>query len=417
LNEQSQELDLQSLEVSAQRHRRGGIEVFVASIPIGELGHCLPVPDPSHKFPGNRTVDRAHAESFADYWMSNPRWATPPLLLDTTSELADSFMVVGNVGEVDLGKLRIPSNAYGVLAILDGQHRILGWDIAAKRIAAALSSSQKAIEQAHVLGDTHAMAVAQDAQSTHQALARRLATEHITAEIYQGVPGDEHRQFFSDIATNAKGITKSTTAAFDQRELVNRVAAALAASHPLIEGAVDFEKDRTVGASEKLISAKNLGDIIRACCVGFDSRASRRVEQTLDADQVTSVTTRFLDVLSGDVPNVARVAVGDMTAAQFRATSLAASPTVLRCLAGAFRIMCVERSDSGSVAVIVDRELDFHYLLRDLRESWEFPLSSVWLDTGYFPHAASRAPSSRSQDLRGLTLKFAEWAQQGVPDS
>jgi len=409
------ELHKTSLEVSAQHHQRGGIEVFVVSLPIGELGRCLPTPDPSHKFPGNRTVDRAHAESFADYWMSNPRWATPPLLLDTLSMLVETFSAAGHVGEVGFGRLQMPSDADGVLAILDGQHRILGWDIAANRIESGLRSSEKAVEQAHLLGDSCAMKEAESRLHEYRELATRLATEHITAEIYQGVPGDEHRQFFSDIATNAKGITKSTTAAFDQRGLVNRVAAELAGSHPLIEGAVDFEKDRTAGSSEKLISAKNLGDIIRACCVGFDSRASRRVEQTLDSEDVKLATTRFLDILSGDIPEVARVAVGDLTAAQFRASSLAASPTVLRCLAGAFRILCVERSESGEVTVVADRERDFHYLLRDLQDSWGLPLSPMWLSTGHFPHAASRAPSSRSQDLRGLTLKLVEWARDGVP--
>ncbi|WP_291382953.1 DNA sulfur modification protein DndB [Demequina sp.] len=209
------ELRPENLEVATQRHQRGGIEVFVVSLPIGELGRCLPIPDPSHKFPDNRTVDRAHAESFADYWMSNTCGATPPLLPDTVSMLADAFSAVGHVGEVELGLLQMPSDVNGVLAILDGQYRTLGWDIAGNRIASALRSSEKTLERAHLLGDSRAMKYAESRLHGYRGLAKRLATEHITAETYLGVPGDESRQFYTDIATNAEGITKSTTTAFD----------------------------------------------------------------------------------------------------------------------------------------------------------------------------------------------------------
>ncbi|WP_283770206.1 DNA sulfur modification protein DndB [Cellulomonas hominis] len=399
----------------AHRYSRGGIAVFVVAVPLQAIAELLPEPDPAHKFPGNRRVDLAHAEGFSLYWQHNERWATPPLLLDTEARLGDRFQQETSVLAVSSGMLTFPDDSKTSLEILDGQHRILGWHIAAEQISAGLRTSRRALENAHLLGDTGAGRSAGSALDRWTRLSERLQTECVTLEIFEGVGIEEHKQLFSDIATNAKGITKSQVAAFDQRDLVNRVAAELAVKHPLVDGIVDFEKDRMAGASENLLSAKTLVDVVRAASIGFESRATQKREALLAPEGVRDVTLRFLDVLLDEVPGLARVASGAESAAALRARSLIASATILRCLAGAFRIVAVDGIDELRPRVDDAGELAFRRMLHQLAGSWSFPIDGRWFATGYFPHTGSRAPSSRAQDLKGMTMTLASWARAGVP--
>ena len=404
------------LTFPAHRFERGGFRVFVVAVPLRVVPDLLPVPDPLHKFPGNRRVDAAHAEGFASYWSENERWATPPLLLDTAIRLSEAFAVGATDGPVESGILEFPDDSPDVLEILDGQHRILGWHIASEEVDAGLTSARRARENAHVLGDAAGARSASTRVANFERLQSRLELECITLEIYECVTLDEHRQFFSDIATNAKGISKSQVAAFDQRDLVNRVASDLAVQHPLVGGVVDFEKDRMAGASENLLSAKTLVDVTRAASIGFESRATQKREALLNAVDVTAVTTGFLNVLIDEVPGLGEaIAAGRLSVAELRSVSLIASATVLRCLAGAFRLVAVEGIDDLKPRVLPSGEEDFRRLLRQLHGSWGFPVDRRWLGTGYFPRPESRAPSSRSQDLKGLTVTLGKWAQDGVP--
>lgn len=399
----------------AHRYVRGGFAVFVVAVPLRAIPELLPIPDPAHKFPGNRRVDTAHAEAFSRYWQENERWATPPLLLDTEHVLTNDFRPDRSSGPVATGALTFPLESATILEILDGQHRILGWHIAAEAVDAGVGASRRAAENAHMLGDVGAGRSAAEALERFTRLSGRLETECVTLEIFEGVEIDEHRQFFSDIATNAKGITKSQMAAFDQRDLVNRVAAEIAAKHPLVDGIVDFEKDRMAGASENLLSAKTLVDVVRAAAIGFESRATQKREVLLDGEDVRDVTLFFLDVLLDEVPGLGAVAAGNESAASLRDRSLIASATILRCLAGAFRLVAVEGIDELRPRVNPDGERAFRRMLGQLSGSWGFPIDGHWLSTGYFPHGRSRAPSSRSQDLKGLTTTLAAWTHEGVP--
>ena len=41
------------------------------------------------------------------------------------------------------------------------------------------------------------------------------------------------------------------------------------------------------------------------------------------------------------------------------------------------------------------------------------PIEDGRFDTGYFPERASKAPSSRAQDLAGLAARTAAWSRVG----
>lgn len=399
----------------AHRYRRGGFTVFVLAMPLRAVTELLPVPDPERKFPGNRRVDPQHAADFAAYWMSNRQWATPPLLVDTATTLGDRYERVFSDGATDSGRLNLTSDSARDLEILDGQHRILGWFTAAQTIRTARQAADREILLARAAGNLAQERRAEAEFVECAGLDGRLDAECVTVELFEGVSLDEHRQFFSDIATNAKGITKSQVAAFDQRDLVNRVAAEIAGKHPLVEGSVDFEKDRMTGASANLLSAKTLVDIIRASAVGPESRATRRVEALLAADDVREIVLSLLDVLVDEVPGLADVASGRLPVATLREQSLIASGTVLRCLAGAFRMVSVVGIDELRPRVDPAGEYEFRRMLRELVDGWGFPVDGRWRMTGCFPSAVSRAPSSRAQDLKALTVTLANWARMGVP--
>ena len=399
----------------AHRFRRGGFTVFVLAVPVRAVTELLPIPDPDKKFDGNRRVDPAHADAFGQYWASNPRWATPPLLLDTPATLSTGFEPLFQRDSTESGKLTLPDDSAELLEILDGQHRILGWHNAARRIRSGLRAAEREMLTARATDDRLAERRAEAEHLAAATLDARLDSECVTIEIFEGVDLDEHKQFFSDIATNAKGITKSQVAAFDQRDLVNRVAAEVASKHALVEGSVDFEKDRMSGASVNLLSAKTLVDIVRASAIGFESRATQKREALLAADDVRDVTLAFLDILVDEVPGLTEVITGKTSAASLRDRSLIASATVLRCLAGAFRLVAVTGIEQLAPRVDSDGEHQFRGLLRGLADSWGFPVDERWLATGHFQSAASRAPLSRAQDLKGLTLTLAGWASGGIP--
>src|SRR5690606_13524325 len=177
----------------AQRFERAGTLVYTVAVPVGELGHILPIPDPDTPAPGNRRVSRPHARGFADYWCENSSWIAPPILVDTPYSLNQYFEPLAAAGAIVAGKIHLPSPQDSGLQILDGQHRVLGWDMVAMSSGAGASGEP-------------------------------LRHECVRVEILERVDLEEHQQYFFDFASNAKGITKSVTAGFDKRNMLHRAA-------------------------------------------------------------------------------------------------------------------------------------------------------------------------------------------------
>ena len=213
-----------SRELLAQRYHRAGKSLFVVALPIHLIPTHMPIPDPDEAFEGNRTVNAARAVAFGQYWRENVKWATPPLLLDTTYPLSEDFELKATVAGVDFGVLRLPYNSETELLILDGQHRILGWTLVARKVSEELRRARDRLLTAETSASTSELEAARSAVEELRAVQIRLRSEYVTVEILEGVTLEDHKQYFHDIATNAKGITKSITASFDQRNAVNRVA-------------------------------------------------------------------------------------------------------------------------------------------------------------------------------------------------
>lgn len=402
-----------SKQLMAQRYNRGGKSLFVIALPLHLIATHMPVPDPEQPFEGNRRVDVKHATDFARYWRVNTRWATPPLLLDTTYPLAHEFEAKTKVAGVEFGIANLPHNSAAELQILDGQHRILGWTIAARDISVELRKARESLLSAKENEDPISIQVAEAKVADLAGQQKRLRDEYVTVEILEGVSLADHKQYFHDIATNAKGITKSLTASFDRRKMENRVAVEASSIVPLLKGRVDFEKTNAVGQSLNLISGKNLVDIVKALAVGPGAQFTPRKEKEINEVGLTKITGDFFALLTDSFPDLAAVRDDDVTPAELRSDSMLGSPTILRMLAGAYFVVAIDSTDPRHLTTIPAGQAKVRMLFKQLAPFMELPLAQEWFDTGFFPERTSRAPLSNTQTLKGMTELLTRWAQSG----
>lgn len=96
-------------------------------------------------------------------------------------------------------------------------------------------------------------------------------------------------------------------------------------------------------------------------------------------------------------------------------TSLLGSPTILRVLAGAFHTLAVEvNHDMPAIWVDDSSGTGAEYAtdcFQQLDGHMAAPVAkgSMWHQTGVFPEDGGMAPSSRAQDLVGLSDTVANW--------
>lgn len=233
----------------------------------------------------------------------------------------------------------------------------------------------------------------------------------------EGVSQEVHKQYFHDIAVNAKGITKSLTSSFDRRQVQNRLAALLAETHPLLVGRVDVEKDTVRGASENWISGKNLIDVVVTTCFGMGKTLTAKRRAILDADAANAVTTAFLDAISSQFTALSNLAADNTTPEDVRQRSLLGSPTIIRGLAGAYSEIAVDKSAEGRPHITAAGDSRMRDLFCSLDNEMGLPISETWWKTGLFEAPDSKAPGSRSQNLRQLSEVLVRWARTGVPTS
>jgi len=400
-------------EVLAQRARHGDNRTnYVISLPLHLIGTYLPIPDPEVPFPGNRRVNKRHAEQFGEYWRERNDWVAPPLLVDTTLALHEHFEPKFRAGGVDFGVLQLHQNSASDFDILDGQHRILGWKLVGEQIANELKSLRSKLQVARENQDDASIAMWEQRIAEAQRSQERFNTEYVTIEIMQGLSEEDHKQAFNDIATNARGITKSVTVSFDRRSMINRIAVDLAQTNDLVGDRIDWEKDRVVGRNENVLSGRNLADIVRHVALGIDGRMTVRRESEMSEGSIAYLVDKFFETLVSGFPQLRAVQEDQLAVSELREREMTLSPTVLRVLAGAFHVLAVDLSDERNPALMHEGAERALKLFSQLSEHMSFPLDEAWYATGYFAED-SKAPSSRAQDLKGLTQLMVDWAHRG----
>lgn len=402
----------------ATRKYMGGRPVFHLDMCIAQLTAGVDAPPVGVAQEDNRIVKENRGRLFRDYVNSNKEWASPSLLLwcpigildfDALPQIND---LVGDPSVV-LGVLSVPRNSRQSIKILDGQHRILGFHLWMDQLNRELQSSKLNLSEAMKAGQPKVIELAKERVTKAEENMERSVKESIGIDILICSSAKEARQIFADIANNAQGMVKALAIGFDQSKLVNRVTSIVASDfpHPLLDGKVDFNKDRIAGDSEMLISAKTLADSIRALTVGITGRISR-VQELGDLDEdVTQRTKKFLDSMhKAFADDFAK------TPQDFRKTSLLSSGTMFRVLAGVwFELTSSTNAQGKSIKPRMSVE-DATNFFKKLAPEMQIPIKpgNKWLTTGVFPSPAAgavvTAPGSRNQELKKLTLEIANWA-------
>lgn len=385
----------------ATRFQQGGRTIYGIDLSIPQIVGTLARPDPTKKLLGNRQINVPHARSFAMYVRRRINGVMPPLML-RAPEGVFTFDVLRVVGGTEWGILHIPRLAKNDIAIIDGQHRILGFHIALEELQADLQVARGRVADAKKLGDDALVKQHQSKVTALEDERRRLAEERIAAEIVLVDSPDEYKQVFVDIADNALGITKTVRALFDSTKIVHRCLDEVM-QHPLLLGRVDFDHDRVLGTNPNFMGAKHVADLIRTIVVGINGRVSRRMEDELKEDELVARANVCLDVLVLAFPDLKAVADGAMLPAQLRASSLLGSVTMQRVLAGVF----FELAESNKW-----NRLQIQRFFELLAPHMGAPVGedSPWVtQTNQFVKGAL-APSARAQELTELTTLITSWA-------
>jgi RNA polymerase primary sigma factor len=395
-------------ELLAQRYERAGTFLYAVAMPLHLVSTFLPVPDPNEPFEGNRTVSVTRAKAFATYWANTANWAAPPLLLDTPKPLTDLFEpIAGFVAPagLDVGVLRLPTPETSLVQILDGQHRILGWSQLWASSGTASAEATARMNRARDARDSTAWAESMRGRRRIEDIRDRMRTESVTLEILEGVDLAEHKQYFFDMAANAKGISKSVSAGFDRTNVIHRVAQALAEEHPLLTGRVDEENDRVSGRSDAILSLRNVVDLVAAAALGITGAPIGTVARSLHEPTVQAAGEALFDALGGRFDDLADVMEGVLSPTRLRSESLLGSITVLRALAGVYHELAVR---DGTVSR--DGDALAGAVFAWLSPQMSLPITDLWWESGLFDSRESHAPQARRQDQQALVKHLLQRA-------
>jgi hypothetical protein len=402
----------------ATRKFMGGRPVFHLDMCIAQLTAGVDAPPVGVAQEDNRIVKESRGRLFRDYVNSNREWASPSLLLWCPIGILD-FNALSEINDlvndpsVVLGVLSVPRNSRQSIKILDGQHRILGFHLWMDQLNKELQTSKLSLSEATKAGQPKVIELAKERVAKAEENIERSIKESIGIDILICSSAKEARQIFADIANNAQGMVKALAIGFDQSKLVNRVTSNVASDfpHPLLDGKVDFNKDRIAGDSEMLISAKTLADSIRALSVGITGRISRVQELEWPDEDVAQRTRKFLDTMQ-------KAFKDDFSkpAADFRKNSLLSSGTMFRVLAGVWFELTSSTNAQGKPIKPRMSVEDATKFFASLAPHMQLPIKTgnKWLTTGVFPSPAAgavvTAPGSRNQELKKLTLEITNWA-------
>lgn len=399
-------------EYIAQKTVQGQRTHYLISMPIEQVTSVLPVPDPDKRLEDNRVIRPGHAKDFANYVRRNERWHCGPLTVRTSSDVV-SFEAFkdGQFGFLSIGMLRIPRNTRSAFRIIDGQHRVLGIDTMLKDINEELLDRRAALHNAESVDSLPQ--VTQVFKNQIDKLKRQLERtqeESLSIDLVIEDSKEEARQIFTDVANNALGISKSVTARFDSRKVVNR-ALSLVLTDPnapdLLVDHIDQDKDRVFGSNPNLMGAVHLAEIIRTVEVGISGRVGEAMEQTLDERELAKNSEWFFELMTQGFGDLQAIATNEVSAADIREQSLLLSTTMLRVIAGVYHDLKVDGVADNAIVTFF-KKLDKVMKAPIVSGT---PIGDLWLDatkSEAFTDGAT-APGARSQQVKELVSVITEW--------
>jgi hypothetical protein len=377
--------------------------VYTTRIPLHDLMDILPIPDPEFVDADNRQVTVRHAKEFGQY-LHNPRWVAPPLMV---RDAGSCKFTEADGSNGLMGYLEIPWTNSGdsSIAVIDGQHRILGISLEMRRITAQIQNITQSLAKKSTRPQRAERLKAE--RKELRAYLKRLQSETIGLDIYCESESHLSRQMFVDVADNARGISQAVRSRFDSSRAANRTLDKVM-EHPLLRGRVDMERDRMAKGSKNLIGAKHVTDLTRGVMFGISGRTSKLREAAFTDAQVVERVKNFLDCLTTSFPDLAAVADESITPQQLRDRSLLGSSGMLRVLSAVYRNL-LERFDAG--------QEDIAEFFRGLNDHMGAPVAkrSVWrLDDKTSPlfELGAHAPVMRQQSLTVLVDVITGWYER-----
>lgn len=386
----------------ASRYKQGGRTVFAIEFSVEEIISFLPKPDANTPLDPNaaqRKIYPAHARGFADYILENEEWVSPALLLRGPAIFKwEPLDLDLSIETVQFGQMGVPKNAHAEIKIVDGQHRTLGFHLAWEDLIARIEKARHTLAVAKKAGQP--IVINDAAKDVDRLLEKRdvLARQRVSVQIVVIDDVNDARRIFVDINDNAKGITGSVKARFDDRKVLTRALNLVLEESGFLDGLVDLEQDRATGKSPYLLGAKHVSDMLRAITVGH-GRIGRTLEKTLDERAMAKEFDAFLDALIEAFPLLTSLENGDIDAAELRAESLVGSNVMLRAFAAAwFELKQAGWTSAEIEAAFVTFEPHMGPVFADPDDTW--------FKTGVFQPVdgkSTTSPTSRAQDFRTLT--------------
>lgn len=318
----------------ATMFRQGGRTVYSLDLSPNQLMALLVRPDPDRPVESNREIRKKHAEGFADYFIEHDQWVIPGMILRSPQKF--KFEVQEEVSGTKFGLLEVPRSSAREISILDGQHRTLGFFMAADKLAERIEAKRDLLQKTERQspGGPEVAFVKRELEALRQQ-ASRLESERLSVLVYVESDMKAYRQMFFDISDNALGITASVRARFDSRKVVNR-ALPIVLEHPLLRGRVEMDADRLKQNDPSLLTAKNVTEIIRNVLSGITGRIGKKREQVLQENKVAEAAKAFLDLLVRSFAPLQLVQLDQLKPQELRQRSLTGSPAFLRLLAGLY---------------------------------------------------------------------------------
>lgn len=397
--------------VYATRYKQGKRTAFSLALSPDQIINLIARPDPEANNPGNRKIRPKHASDFSKYYLDNEKWVSPGLILRAPSIFTFEADLDAPGNKVSFGALSYPKRSQRDIQILDGQHRILGFHIAADEITRRIEKGKDFRARALRTegGDKNSAAVreAQKMIDDAEKLRDRFFSEAIALEIQVTDDITEYLQIFYDIAENAIGITSAVKARFDTRKVANR-ALPLVMEHPLLKERVDINNDRIGTKSPYLLSAKHVSEIIRSAEVGVDGRIGKIMERTLSDVSLANTANAFLDTAVESFAPYRALLAGQAMPDQLRTGGLLGSPATLRMLASVYRELKQRHGFSSDQITAYFKTLEPHLLERAHAHS-------IWIE--HMPDGAfnvdSYSPDVRRQNIAAAVDAIVDWAVLG----
>ncbi|MGH8996979.1 MAG: DNA sulfur modification protein DndB [Acidimicrobiales bacterium] len=393
-------------------------------------------PDTTVRLSHNRAIKPSHAESFASYLIRGAedqtrKWSViVPALSLFTSPMAIAFEVCPDfeAGEVQFGIVRIEKST--TVQIWDGQHRTLGAYLAVESLNRIMGEALNKKAKAEAAGEADRAAEFDREAVETRDVRRKLGRIVIPVTIALETNKERIAELFSDVADNAKGINATALARLDQRNVFNRVAAALYEGQDewtLLAGMIDDDNAYVTQNNPNWTTYRDVAAVAQVAWLGYGARWTENKEETGLAAQdgdILANAREFFGVLTEAFPEIDDVLSGTIEPSELRGggerTSLLSSSTTIKALASAFhdlkfgyqwvntgkrspeRLTDLDPMDSGKISQAFAQ-------LPSLHSGSDKVLHRFWKSLGVI-EAPYVAPTARAGNVRSMSMAIVNHA-------